>query len=192
MYAPQPGPYAEQGAYGQQYAKPVAPVYQQQQPGYGQPGYGQQPPMGYGQQQGAMGYAPPGPAMYQQQPHMVCVCVQRLPFPPFWRAASKGGPSYFPRATTHLLPRPHAPGAGTSMAAPSMAASPTISSSNNSSSRVVVRGAGARLPVLSSARASHASTPPAQSLHLCAGMSTGVAVGAGVLGGMLMADMLFD
>jgi hypothetical protein len=89
VYAPQPGPYAEQGAYGQQYAKPVAPVYQQQQqPGYGQPGYGQQPPMGYGQQQGAMGYAPQGPAMYQQQPHMVCVCVQRPPPSPLWRAAS--------------------------------------------------------------------------------------------------------
>lgn len=106
MYAPQPGPYAEQGAYGQQYAKPVAPVYQQQQPVYGQPGYGQQPPMGYGQQQGAMGYAPQGPAMYQQQPHMVCVlCSARLPLPPFWRSASKDGPSHFPRATTHLLPR---------------------------------------------------------------------------------------
>ncbi len=189
MYAPQPGPYAEQGAYGQQYAKPVAPVYQQQQPGYGQPGYGQQPPMGYGQQQVAMGYAPQGPAMYQQQPHMVCVCVQRPPPSPSWRAAHCGH-SHFPRATTHSAT--HAPGAETSMAAPSMAASPTTSSSSNNNSRVVVRGAGDRLRY--PARASQPSHPHLThpSLHLCAGMSTGVAVGAGVLGGMLMADMLFD
>ncbi len=74
-----------------------------------------------------------------------------------------------------------------------MAASPTTSSSSNNNSRVVVRGAGARLRY--SARASQPSHPHLThpSLHLCcAGLSTGVAVGAGVLGGMLMADMLFD